>query len=298
MSRYLLLLFVIISWNATAQGIEFFEGSWEEVLAVAKEEKKEVFVDIYTTWCGPCKKLDQTTFKDPKLSNYINENFIPFKVEAEHGPDRDIAYAFGIGGYPVMIFFDAYGIQKIQARGFKKPEALLALAKYAQNTISSDDKLIGLFNKDKADLSKEELSWIFEQFNLFHNPDKQSYMIKLHALLSDAEREKHQYDFIEQYPLLSEDLKDFYVEQYARPSLYDPNRMSLLTMEYDVGKQIEQEYKIAFSAKDEQAFRRILKRRMDFAIKARQIGEEERQFLEDGYLEQYTFKQANREKGY
>jgi len=71
----------LYSLSLNGQGIQFMEGSWSEVLARAKEEKKEVFVDIYTTWCGPCKKLDATTFKNPDLGKYINENFIAYKID-------------------------------------------------------------------------------------------------------------------------------------------------------------------------------------------------------------------------
>ena len=59
-----LLLFVSVN----AQGIEFEKGAWEEVLAKAKAEDKLMFVDSYTTWCGPCKKLSKHVFPNEKVS--------------------------------------------------------------------------------------------------------------------------------------------------------------------------------------------------------------------------------------
>lgn len=287
-----------MSLNLNGQGIHFFEGTWEEVLATAKEENKEIFVDIYTTWCGPCKQLDKTTFKDVNLAAYINEHFIAFKIDAEHSPDRGLAYAFGIGGYPVMIFFDAHGMQKIQARGFKKPQALLSIAKYARNEIDSDTELLNYFKKDIADIDKEELLWLFDHFDEFHIPQKTVYLSKLHNLLTKEEKESMKYKYLAQYPFLSEGLKSYYIDKYTNPSLYRSDRDELLAMRYNVGRQIESEYVLAFSAKDKEAFKRALTRRMDYAVKTGQVDADERYILEEGYVDEYIFKQENRDKGY
>lgn len=48
-----------------------------------QEKRKPLFIDVYTDWCGWCKKMDQTTFADPKIAAYINANFYPVKVDAE-----------------------------------------------------------------------------------------------------------------------------------------------------------------------------------------------------------------------
>ncbi len=48
-----------------------------------KEEKKFFFIDIYTDWCGWCKKMDQTTFKDSGVVEYMNEHFYAVKMNAE-----------------------------------------------------------------------------------------------------------------------------------------------------------------------------------------------------------------------
>ena len=45
---------LLFSWNVFSQGIQFEIGSWKEVLQKAKQENKLIFVDLYSTWCGPC----------------------------------------------------------------------------------------------------------------------------------------------------------------------------------------------------------------------------------------------------
>jgi thioredoxin-related protein len=57
--------------------------TWSEVENALEKEKKKVFVDVFTDWCGYCKKMDKTTFKDKGIVTYINENFYAVKFDAE-----------------------------------------------------------------------------------------------------------------------------------------------------------------------------------------------------------------------
>ncbi len=56
-----------------------FEEAWE----ASKKEPKKIMVDIYTDWCGPCKLMNQKTFKHKDIAKYINRNFYPVKLNAE-----------------------------------------------------------------------------------------------------------------------------------------------------------------------------------------------------------------------
>jgi thioredoxin-related protein len=64
--------------------------SIEEALEKSKTEKRKIFVDVYTGWCGWCKKMDSSTFTDPTVVKYLNEKYYAVKFDAEQ--QKDIAY--------------------------------------------------------------------------------------------------------------------------------------------------------------------------------------------------------------
>ena len=57
--------------------------TWEEAIARNQQQPKKIMVDIYTEWCGWCKKMDKTVFTDPVISQYIADNFYAVKLDAE-----------------------------------------------------------------------------------------------------------------------------------------------------------------------------------------------------------------------
>lgn len=65
-----------IRWYTMSEAIEVNEKS-------RNKNKRKFFIDVYTDWCGWCKRMDQTTFKDPVIVKYLNENFWPVKFNAE-----------------------------------------------------------------------------------------------------------------------------------------------------------------------------------------------------------------------
>ncbi len=78
MKKYWYVFILCFSLNmAIAQnGVQFIEDkTWEEVLAIAGKENKIVFLDAYTTWCGPCKKMSNEVFPLTQVGNYFNEKF-------------------------------------------------------------------------------------------------------------------------------------------------------------------------------------------------------------------------------
>ncbi|MEQ8303841.1 MAG: DUF255 domain-containing protein [Cyclobacteriaceae bacterium] len=61
--------------------------SFEEAIEKSKVEKRKIFIDVYTDWCGWCKVMDKNTFSEPKIAKILNEQFYPVKFDAEQTED-------------------------------------------------------------------------------------------------------------------------------------------------------------------------------------------------------------------
>ncbi|MBO0938794.1 DUF255 domain-containing protein [Fibrella sp. HMF5335] len=99
-------------------GIQFFKGSWSAVLAEAKKQNKPVFVDIYTTWCGPCKLMAKQAFPDPKVGEKFNANFISYQIDAEKGEGIDVAKKYAVTAYPTSLYISGDGELLHRAVGY------------------------------------------------------------------------------------------------------------------------------------------------------------------------------------
>jgi len=67
--------------GATESAIHWL--TWEEAIKANEKTKKKFFIDFYTDWCGWCKRMDKSTFTDPGVAKFVNENFHPVKFNAE-----------------------------------------------------------------------------------------------------------------------------------------------------------------------------------------------------------------------
>jgi len=127
------LFFLLCPFNGNAQKtgdkksnqINFIENSWGEALKQAAAKKKYIFVDAYATWCGPCKMLKATTFKNKDVIAFYNSNFINVAMDMEKGQGPELAAQWGLRAYPTLIIFNAQGKPVYGTVGFIKPEDLI-----------------------------------------------------------------------------------------------------------------------------------------------------------------------------
>jgi len=96
-------------------GLNFVKSDrLSKVLEQASRTDQIVFMDIYTTWCAPCKLMDEYVFTDPDTRKFMNENFINYKVDAEKGNGQTVATMYGASTFPTLVFIDKDG--KVLAR--------------------------------------------------------------------------------------------------------------------------------------------------------------------------------------
>lgn len=91
--------------------------SFEQALAESKKTKKKIFIDVYTDWCGWCKKMDAATFSNQKLAAYVNKKYYAVKLDAESMKtfeykgktvsERELAgQIFQVTAYPTTVYLD------------------------------------------------------------------------------------------------------------------------------------------------------------------------------------------------
>jgi len=127
----LVLLLCAFSVPIFAQGIVFREGSWKEILAIAKKEKKLVFVDNYTSWCGPCKKMAKEIFPLKEVGDFYNAHFICYKLDDEKGDGVEVARTYQIHSFPTYLFVDGNGKLFYRSGGYMPAEKFMAEGKIA-----------------------------------------------------------------------------------------------------------------------------------------------------------------------
>ena len=130
-----LVLSVIILCGFTmsllAQGIQFREGNWKEILEIAKKENKLVFVDNYTSWCGPCKKMVSEIFPLKEVGDFYNANFICYKLDCEKGDGVEVAKTYQIMSFPTYLYVDGNGKLFYRSGSYMPAEKFIAEGKIA-----------------------------------------------------------------------------------------------------------------------------------------------------------------------
>lgn len=106
-------------------GIKFFNGTFEKALEEAAKQKKIIFMDAYTTWCGPCKMLSAKTFPDKAVGEFFNKHFINVKMDMEKGEGPNLAMKYDVKAYPTLLFIDKSGKKLHVKLGFVTPEVLI-----------------------------------------------------------------------------------------------------------------------------------------------------------------------------
>lgn len=90
-------------------GIHYHTASIEEAKALAGSIGKLAFIEFYADWCGPCKWMDQTTFANPKVSNFLNQNFISVKINIDDFDGYSAKEDYKVKSLPTMLIFNSKG---------------------------------------------------------------------------------------------------------------------------------------------------------------------------------------------
>lgn len=118
MISFLLLLLPLAGAATDDKGMHFEHAlTWKQILAKAKAENKYIFVDCFTTWCGPCKHMSNTIFPAAEAGTFMNDRFINVKLQIDQTPAdgaevkrwyadaETLARTWHINAFPTFLYF-------------------------------------------------------------------------------------------------------------------------------------------------------------------------------------------------
>lgn len=165
--KNILFIFYGLCWSITlvnAQGIVFETSKWEEIKALAKAENKLIFVDIYASWCEPCKWMDNNTFKDKAVGEFFKDNYVACKMDIDRGEGITFAEDYKVLTYPTLLFFDSEGVLVHRIIG------MLGAKEFLEKTKAALDPNNQVYTLKKTfDAGDKSLSFLYQYITALHS---------------------------------------------------------------------------------------------------------------------------------
>lgn len=113
------------------QGIQFYNGSWDGLLSMARSQNKPIFVEMSASWCMPCKKMQQYVFTEPDIGDFYNSNFINYIVDIDTEEGKKIKKRFNISSIPDLFYLKPNGEILVRETGMKNKDEMFSFAQRA-----------------------------------------------------------------------------------------------------------------------------------------------------------------------
>ena len=196
------LEYYVESWKNLAHvGVNFQDLTFEQAVEKAAKMRKQIFVDCYTSWCGPCKYMSNTVFPQEKMGDYMNPKFICVKYDMEKGEGPELAKKFGVRAYPTFVILNTDGTVRHKFVGGGEPDRFIERVKDAFD----DNKATGVLDAKYAEgaRDKEFLAKYVESLISMYSPDASKVAAELYGQLTDEEKVSADYWFIFNNPDLA-----------------------------------------------------------------------------------------------
>ena len=130
-----LLSLVLISLCITSfsqnRSIQFETKTFEEIKSIAKSQNKLIFLDAYTSWCGPCKFMAKNIFTNDTVADFYNARFINAKIDMEKGEGIELAKKYQVRCYPNLLYINGDGEIVHRVGGMRKTGDFVQLGQTA-----------------------------------------------------------------------------------------------------------------------------------------------------------------------
>lgn len=187
MKKWILIVCMLAAVTSAVAQTNFRELTYRRAIAAAKAEKKLVFMDFYTSWCGPCKMMMRDVFPQKSVGEYLNAHFVCIKIDAEKGEGVELAKRYGVKAYPTFVGIDAAEKEVMRRVG----------------GASADDFIADIERQIEPDKSPERLRERYEA------GERTAELVKAYAALKIAEsragrrldevKKKEAFDIVEAY---------------------------------------------------------------------------------------------------
>ena len=190
---YLFITCILVQYVAFAQdGVNFRDLTFNEALAQAKAEKKMVFMDCYTSWCGPCKNMTNNVFPQKAAGDYFNPRFVCVKYDMEKGEGKELANKFEVHAYPTFIIFRPDGTIQHRVVGGDELETFIQRVERGLNEKTSLPYLSDRYERGK--MNKQELMTYKEILSEAGEDEKAGKVYnKLLSRLTDKDKVKKEF---------------------------------------------------------------------------------------------------------
>lgn len=187
------VLCLVLALGVQAQeGVRFFEGTLEEALLEARAQKKMLFIDAYTSWCGPCKWMSESEFKKPEAGAFFNKHFVNYKIDVEKGDGRAFAEKYEVSGYPTFIVLNPDGTLRHRVLGADTLHIFIPMVEPGLKEKTSYGYLRARY--DRGELTKREMPQVIRTFRTAGMKKEVPVLCdSLYGLLSEKEKLAEQY---------------------------------------------------------------------------------------------------------
>ena len=217
-SLFLLILLAALSCHLDAQ-VKFGTESFVELLE-GQELDRPIFIDVYTTWCGPCKQMDKTTFQDEAVGEYLNENFICVKWDADDVKYKADARRLGVEAYPTFLFLDKNGKTIASPTGYRNATNLMSFSQSVLDFIDNNP----LEGRSISTLGLEESKDVLEKLAEFDSDDKITLVDHMISQLGNSDSlwtEFAEILAINSYDDMDIDIVQKLIDAQPAPSVFD-----------------------------------------------------------------------------
>ena len=235
-------------------GVYWEDLTLEQALKKAERGKRMVFVDCYTTWCGPCKYMTSNVFPQETVGDYFNPNFICLKIDMEKGEGPELVKRYGIRAFPTFLILRPDGSVYHKILGSGEADAFLKRVREGMEEEHSTgylDKLYDEGNRDKDFLTR----YVKSLLSIYEEDKAKEVSDVLLGLLEESEKVDSNYWFIFENPTLTSqksdnfkyliDYREAFIQSLGKKKIDNKlysiyyNRLSYILKGYDKKSKVE-----------------------------------------------------------